>query len=85
MSDLLRVWWIPQIPGDAFYVDVNDLYEAKKILTLLADYDDFQYQNKIKPDYSNTGGLEIFVNGGWEEWESDDGLNITEVNLDEID
>ena len=45
----------------------------------LAYYDMFQFENKVKPDYSNAGGLEIFRNGEWEEWESDDGDNVRDV------
>lgn len=58
----LRVWWIPQIPMKPFEVLVDDLKQAKLLLDTLADYDAFQYENDIKPDYSNTGGLTI-----WEE------------------
>jgi hypothetical protein len=39
----LRVWWIPQIPGEPFYVSVNSLEEAKLILNTLAEYDLFQF------------------------------------------
>ena len=49
----LRVWWIPQIPMKAFHVPVKSISEAKLILNTLADYDLFQWRNKVKPDYSN--------------------------------
>lgn len=67
----LRVWWIPQIPGMAFYVFVSSPDEAKKLLSVLADYDLFQYENRIKPDYCNTGGLQVFEDGEWLEWEDE--------------
>jgi len=63
----LRVWWIPQVPMKPFYVMVNNLEEAKLMLDTLADYDKFQYDNKVKPDYSNMGGLEI-----WDERDEED-------------
>ena len=40
----LRVWWIPQIPMDEiFYVEVEDIKEAKKLINILAHYDHFQF------------------------------------------
>jgi len=68
----LEVWWIPQVPMTGFRVPVNSLVEAKLILKTLGDYDLFQFDNNIKPDYSNAGGLEVFRDGEWEEWYDDD-------------
>lgn len=56
----LKVWWIPQVPMKSFEVLVNNLNEAELLLTTLAEYDKFQYDNNIKPDYSNAGGLSIW-------------------------
>jgi len=66
----LRVWWIPQVPGKPFYVPVETINEGVKIMDLLADYDDFQFKNHIKPDYSNAGGLEQWNKDDleWEDW-----------------
>jgi hypothetical protein len=66
----LRVWWIPQIPMDPFYVDVKSMEEGVKILDVLANYDTFQFENKIKPDYSNMGGLSKYheIDEEWEDW-----------------
>jgi len=76
----LRVWWIPQMPGKAFNVPVADIKQAKFLLDALAKYDIFQLENNIKPDYCNGGGLEVFVDREWIEWQSDDGLEIDEVD-----
>lgn len=76
----LRVWWIPQVPGKPFKVPVKDIEQAKLLHNTLADYDRFQYDNRIKPDYANTGGLEVFEDGEWCEWhdpESD--LDLSEL------
>jgi hypothetical protein len=54
----LRVCHYPQIPCEPFIVGVDTLEEAKKMMDTLADYDLFQYNNKIKPDYSNMTILE---------------------------
>lgn len=69
----LRVWHIPQVPMKAFRVPVKNIQEAKKVLDILANYDIFQFENNIKPDYSNVGGLEEFDGEEWQEWEDDCG------------
>ena len=61
----VRVWWIPQVPMEPFQVEVPDIKTAQLICDVLADYDDFQFKKKIKPDYCSTGGIEIFENGEW--------------------
>jgi hypothetical protein len=68
----LRLWHVPQIPGKAFYVEVKNVDEAKKLLVTLAEYDLFQFKNKIKPDYANASGLEVVREGEWYEWCSND-------------
>jgi len=72
----LRVWWIPQVPGKPFYVDVGTISEGAKILDVLGYYDQFQLDNNIKPDYCNAGGLMEFdpsdntdsEDGSWTDW-----------------
>ena len=73
----LRVWWIPQVPGEPFHVDVASVEEGVKIMDVLAEYDKFQYDNNIKPDYCNTGGLQMWnadmvendeQDSGWTDW-----------------
>lgn len=64
----LRVWWIPQVPMKAFGRDVADLAQAKLLLETLADYDAFQFENKVKGDYCNAGGLMMFEDGEWSDW-----------------
>jgi len=85
----LRVWWIPQVPGKPFHVKVKNIDEAKLLLKTLANYDMFQFKNKIKGDYCNAGGLEVFedvgdtpdekIAGEWCEWNSEDGDSIDDV------
>lgn len=72
----LRVWWIPQVPMKSFKVEVGTVLEGVKIMQVLADYDAFQFDNNIKPDYSNAGGLQMFdpsddtdsPEGSWVDW-----------------
>lgn len=67
----MRVWWKPQVPMRSFYVPVENIGEGAKIIQVLTDYDLFQYENRIKPDYSNMGGIEVFNEelNSWEDWE----------------
>lgn len=37
-------------------------------MDILVAYDLFQLKNKIKPDFCNTGGLQMLVDGEWEDW-----------------
>ena len=81
----LKVWWIPQVPMEAFEVPVRSIREAKLVLATLASYDLFQLNHHIKPDYSNVGGLMAFdpnevtsdgENDGWVDWFDEDGNDI---------
>jgi hypothetical protein len=76
----LRVWWVPQIPGKPFLVPVATLAEAKLLTDTLAAYDLFQFENRIKPDYANAGGVQVFdpldtedsPAGSWVDWYPDE-------------
>ena len=75
----MQVWWIPQIPMKSFEVEIDSPEEGKKIMDILANYDIFQYENNIKPDYCNAGGIRIWVadcdgegNPGWEDYDLED-------------
>lgn len=90
----LRVWWIPQVPGKIFYVEVTSVVEGVKLMDTLAAYDKFQFDNKIKPDYANAGGLEMFTEDeGWVSWYDEESgedderefvRHIMDVNKDEL-
>ena len=75
----LRVWWIPQIPmNDVFRVPVETPEQGAVIIAVLAAYDLYQYEQRIKPDFSNAGGLEIFEDGEWCDWHSEEGEDLDE-------
>ena len=78
----LKVWWIPQIPGQPFMVPVENIREAALLLRALADYDIFQFEKRIKPDYCNAGGLVVFEDGEWVDWYNEDGDDIDTVMRD---
>lgn len=81
MSKKLRVSHYPQIPCKPFIVEVKDLEEAKKISDVLANYDLFQYDNRIKGDYANTTIVEEYdeEEGEWLSWSDE------ETGIDNID
>ena len=53
----LRVWWIPQIPMVPFFYHVPSIDAGRLLLGALAEYDLFQLEHRVKPDFSNTGGM----------------------------
>lgn len=72
-----RVWWAPQIPGEPFYVQVETLEMAVGVADVLAKYDLFQYENRVKGDYANVGGIEE-----WVTWDNEDGLDSEWMEVD---
>lgn len=83
MEGDLKVWWVPQLPMKAFEVPVKTLAEASLLLDTLAAYDAFQFENNVKPDYCNAGGLQVFESGEWLDWESVDGEDFDEFRSSE--
>lgn len=76
----LRVWHKPQIPmNNSFYVYVKSVKEARLILDVLAIFDLFQFDNNIKPDYSNASGLEVCIDGEWGDWCDRNGNDIDTI------
>lgn len=81
----LKVWWIPQIPMKAFEIHVNSLATAKVLLETLAEYDKFQFENNVKPDYCNAGGVCMMEDGEWVTFETDDADEIDAMTLAECE
>ena len=54
----LRVWWVPQVPGNPIHFQADSIEEARKILDVLGDYDLFLEKQKIRGDFANAGGIE---------------------------
>lgn len=71
----LRVWHIPQVPGEAFHVEVASVEEGAKLMDVLGDYDQFQFDHNIKGDYCNVNGLQI-----WDESLTDQDLIDMELD-----
>lgn len=82
-----KIWWIPQVPMKSFWVEVPNLQTAKLMLDTLAKYDLFQFENNIKPDYCNIGGLMYWEPnldgegiGGWTDWST----NYSDETIDDL-
>lgn len=68
----LKVWWIPQVPMKHFDYPVDTVEQGRMLCDCLAKYDAFQFDNRIRPDCCNIGGLMVFENGEW--WMTTSGL-----------
>jgi hypothetical protein len=82
----LRVWWKSTFPGTAFYFSVASLLEAKILLTALPEYDWFLYDNHLRGNYSNCGGLQMWNESTqeWEEWWDEENRDIVDFSLEEL-
>lgn len=75
--DTVRVWWIPQVPMPAFRFAVPDIKTGALLCDALAQYDLFQYENNVKPDYANAGGIEFLdEEGEWSDIDPDDLFDV---------
>ena len=81
--NVLRVWWIPQVLMQPFYVPVSSVAEGVKIMDVLAEYDLFQHRHHVKPDYCNVGGLQMLEDGEWVDWCTEDGEDDPRAWLEE--
>ena len=75
----IRVWYIPQVPMEAFEVDVPDLATAQLVLNTLGKFSYFEYTRRVKPDYADFGGIHRY------EKDLDGGLDWFEVDDNEIE
>lgn len=75
----IRVWYIPQVPMEAFEVDVPDLVTANLVLDALEKFSYFEYTHRVKPDYADSGGVHRY------EKDLDGGLDWFEVDEYEIE
>ena len=80
----LRIYWIPQVPCKPFYVPIQSIKEGLKIITILSTYDAFQFENNIRPDYCNAGGVQMYdeKTKEWIDWEEEkDGIIYSNENI----
>lgn len=63
---------------------MDNIIQAKILLNVLAEYDKFQFEHNIKPDYYNAGGLSVFEDGEWVDWyDNESGNDIDSLTLEE--
>jgi len=72
MNTKFKVWHIPQVPMKAFEFETESLVVAKAVMDQLALYDLFQFENNVKPDYSNAAGISEWNEDEQEWWDVDD-------------
>lgn len=61
-----KVWYTPQVPMRAFEVQVDSLEVARLIERTLCEFSLFEYENHVKPDYADAGGIcELDEDGDW--------------------
>lgn len=78
-----RVWHIPQVPGEPFLYPVDGLNTGKMILDILAKYDLFQLEHRIKPDFANVNGISfrhpVHTNNEWWNIDPDDEDEVADI------
>ena len=67
-----KVWYIPQVPMAAFEVEVPDVPSARMVLDALSAFSLFEFENRVKPDYCDAGGIVVLDHGEWRDLEEDD-------------
>lgn len=71
----LKVWYVPQVPMPAFEAAVPDLATAKAVSDALSAFSLFEYENRVKPDYADAGGVARYEpdgDGGFDWFDVDD-------------
>lgn len=80
-GDLL-VWYIPQVPMKAFERrlphregdEEKELALAALLLDTIISFSIFEFENRIKPDYSDAAGISRFEDGEWCDLDEDEYL-----------
>ena len=61
-----KIFYIPQVPMPAFEREYEDFETAKEVLNAIINFSIFEFDNNVKPDYSDVAGISY-----WEEAEQD--------------
>ena len=63
-----KVWYIPQVPAEPVEVEwIEDVNTAIKVYGWMVKLSIYEFNNNIKLDYSDAGGIQ-FENENWD-WE----------------
>ncbi len=71
-GETLRVWWIPQVCRWTPSWSTSTASRRRRTSPRCSRrYDLFQYEKRVKPDYSNSGGVEAWdeVEAEWYEYD----------------
>ena len=52
-----KVWYVPQVSMKAFEVECETAEQAQEALDLITNFSNFEFENNVKPDYSDAGGV----------------------------
>ncbi|MGB0863373.1 MAG: hypothetical protein ACPGXZ_10665 [Saprospiraceae bacterium] len=74
VKNKLRVSHIPQMPMEAYWVEVQNEREAYLIAKTLAEQHIFLYVKSIIPDYSNVVFIEMLEDGEWTKYWNEEEL-----------
>lgn len=68
-----KIFYIPQVPMPAFEREYEDFETAKEVLNAIINFSIFEYDNNVKPDYSDVAGISFYDEeyGDWEDIEED--------------
>ena len=61
----LRIWWLPGVPGEPFYVSVETVEEGHALLNRLVDYTRYLEGRELMSEYTaDVGGLQAMDDDG---------------------
>lgn len=69
-----KIFYIPQFPMPAFEREYEDFETAKEVLNAIINFSIFEYDNNVKPDYSDVAGISY-----WDD-EADEGYEWEDVD-----
>lgn len=84
----MRIWYVTDVinSNSNFYVPVESIEEAERVVGALTAYDMFQCLQGHKLDYTNAYGLEVQEsNGDWVAWYSEDDEDFMEYINNVVD
>ena len=74
-TERFKMWYIPQVPMKAFEREFDNIEAAKAALVTVIDFSIFEFENHVKPDYSDAAGIS--------RWEEDGEGGFDWFDLDE--
>lgn len=60
----VKIWYVPQVPMDAFEMQVPDVQTGWIVLEAIYRVALFELEHNVKPDFANTGGIARYEQDG---------------------